>query len=217
MTKGLTLIELLIVIALLGVLSLLTIGMVLNTQLIKGRDAKRKVDLQTYSMNFEEYYDTAGCYPSTLPPCRNALLFGSEIYIQNSPCDPRSQSQYSYINDASYCPNWYAIYTNLENENDVRIEEAGCVTGCGPDCAYNYGVSSPNKTLDRCTPSVTPSPTPIQYVCGPGGGQTGICEAYNDPALSECPKVYPNDPTCNNECSEHENRCKNASGKTTPD
>ena len=105
----------------------------------------------------------------------------------------------------------------------------GCENGCGPNCAYNFGVSSSNVSLDYCEPpitpnptvvppsptSLTPSPTPILYVCGPASGPNpeGQCESYVIPTLSECPKIYPDDSTCQYECYIKANRCKNAKGK----
>lgn len=216
MKKGLTLIELLITISLLAVLLLLFTGLVVGSQLQKGRDAKRKIDFQALNNSLDQYYDSSGCFPEVLTNCRGSLLIGSEVYIQTIPCDPKTQENYTYVSDNTSCSEWFKLYTNLENTKDPRIEEVGCTYGCGPDCAFNYGIASPNTSLDKCTPSVTPSPTPIQFVCAPGGGQSGSCEAYENPGLSECPKIYPDDPTCNNECTEHENKCKNASGKYTP-
>lgn len=66
------------------------------------------------------------------------------------------------------------------------------------------------------TPTITL--TPILYVCSPGSGpqSEGRCEAYDNPYLSQCPKVYPNDPACAYECGIKEYRCKNASGKNKP-
>lgn len=67
--------------------------------------------------------------------------------------------------------------------------------------------------VQMSTSTPIPTPTPALYVCAPGGGQSGSCEVYADPERSECPKVYTNNPTCNNECSDPHNRCKNSSGK----
>lgn len=83
-------------------------------------------------------------------------------------------------------------------------------------------VTPTSITITIIEPSITPSPsttiptiTPkiLLYVCAPGGGQSGSCEVYDNPLGSKCPKVYPNDPTCQNECHIKANRCKNSSGK----
>lgn len=222
---GFTLIEILIVIAILGVLILLSSYLYVPAQLRKARDTARKIDFKAIGNGLNQYYDTKGCFPETLPSCHNPLVLGNSKYISVVPCDPRSKTAYLYLTDGSSCSQWFKLYTNLENLTDRNIDDAGCRSGCGPQCQYNYGISSPNIGLDRCIiqPTIAPTsaepltPTPIQYACSPGGGQTGLCEPYDDPARSQCPKVYPNDPTCaGGECSEHENRCKDSSGKHVP-
>jgi type II secretory pathway pseudopilin PulG len=67
------------------------------------------------------------------------------------------------------------------------------------------------------THSPSPAPVPILYACAPGGGQEGACEQYDDPERSECPKAYPDDPTCQNECAKKVNKCRDASGKHKPE
>lgn len=213
---GLTLIEILIIISLVGVLALLTSSIYIGSNIQKGRDAKRKTDLAILTNTIEEYYSSVGCYPDSLVSCNQKFSYGSDVFMSAMLCDPKTGINYTYVNDNLTCPQLFTIYTNLEYKKDPRIDEVGCTYGCGPDCLYNYGVASPNTTLIKCTPSVTPTPTPVQYVCAPGGGQEGHCEAFEDPALSECPKIYPDDPTCNNECNIPANRCKNSSGKYKP-
>lgn len=141
---------------------------------------------------------------------QDLILDGVEI-IKDIPCDPSLGISYRYVVDESECKNQFEIYTNLEVLSDHSIETVGCLFGCGPDCVYNYGVSSTNIGLDKCI-----DPSAEQYVCAPGGGSLGSCEVYADPAMSLCPKVYLNDPTCQGECSNPSNRCKNASGKLIP-
>lgn len=225
-SRGFTLIEILIVIAILGVLALLVSALYVPTQLRKARDASRKIDFKAIGNGLNQYYDTKGCYPSEFPSCHNPLVLGNSKYVGSMPCDPRLKTAYVYLTDGSSCSQWFKLYTNLENQQDQNIDDAGCRTGCGPQCQYNYGISSPNIGLDTCLPPqptstpippVSPTPTPMQYACSPGGGQEGLCELYDDPGRSQCPKVYPNDPTCSGgECSKNENRCKDSSGKHIP-
>lgn len=223
--RGFTLIEILIVLAIIGVLLLVTSQIYVSHQLKKARDTTRKIDFRTVSNNFEEYYESKGCYPQSLPTCHSQLTLGNLKFVSNMPCDPLLKNAYVYETDGTSCSQWFRLYTNLENNQDKIIDEVGCRNGCGPSCQYNYGVASSNMGLYKCPgiptevptlPPISATPTPIQYVCAPGGGQTGSCEAYDDPARSECPKVYPDDPTCNNECSTPQNRCKDSSGKYKP-
>lgn len=213
--RSFTLIEVLIIIVILGVLSLL-LGLTTVEQLKKARDARRKVDLAIVARSLEQYFDSTTCFPAKLPACGKTLDSSMNTFITNFPCDPLSRGQYRYVSDGSDCSASFQLYTKLERSSDPAIILAGCQYGCGPDCEYNYGVSSTNKPLEYCIPTATPTPTPIQYVCAPGGGQTGSCEAFEVPSLSECPEVYPDDPTCQNECRTPANRCKNSKGKYKP-
>lgn len=223
--RALSLIEVLIVISIIGLLFFLLFPPI-TTQLKKARDARRKLDLDMIAKNLEQDYDSIGFYPEIVPNCNQS---------DSIPCDPKTRTNYTYLSDGNEKSSWFKLYTNLERDLDSSIDLAGCRYGCGPDCQYNYGVSSPNIGLDYCLPEVsptpssiiptstpgqptptrTPTPTPIQYACSPASGPMpeGQCEAYDDPILSECPKVYPNDPTCASECENKDNRCRNARGK----
>lgn len=201
-----TLIELIIFIVLFSLLIFMVLRGI-KVQLQRARDTRRKADVGAMRKVLDEYFDDAGCYPSCPVACDVDLSFGSVTYLSSIPCDPTSGSSYRYVTDDSSCPSQFQLYAKLENAGDSLIDSVGCRGGCGPDCEYNYGVSSPNIGLNSCD---------VVYVCAPGGGSSGSCQVYQSPQMSECPKVYPNDPTCNNECSDPQNRCKNASGKSVP-
>ncbi len=216
---GFTLLEMVIATAILGVLALLITTTVAG-QIKKARDAKRKIDFNSIQKSLEQYYDSAACYPSVLPSCNQRLSLGSTTYLAGVPCDPQSQTPYVYVANAGLCSPWYILYTNLEKTDDISIDLAGCRYGCGPQCQYNFGIASPNTSLERCAgptatpvPTSPPTPTPILYACSPGYNR---CEQYDDPTISLCPKVYPDNPTCSNECIVNANRCKNSAGKHVP-
>ncbi len=226
--KGLSLIEILIVVFIIGILSLFITPPII-TQLKKARDGKRKVDINLIQKGLEEYYDSTNCYPERLPECAKPLIIGVTNILAGIPCDPKNNSFYPYITTGENCSPYFKLYAKLERSEDPNIYMTGCENGCGPNCAYNFGVSSSNVSLDYCEApispsptnppalptSLTPSPTPIQYVCGPAAGPNpeGNCESYVIPTLSECPKIYPNDPTCQYECYIKANRCRNSKGK----
>ncbi len=201
-----TLVELLIVIV---IISFLVLQAWLNVPgiLAKARDAERKSDLDSLSKYLEDYNDSSGGFPSDLPNCGESLTSGSATYISDTPCDPQEKTDYVYMSDST----GFRLYTNLENRQDSSIWKVKCYFGCGPDCRYNYGVSSTNINLENCLPD-----TPL-YACSPGGGHSGTCEAYDDPYLSQCPQVYADDPTCDNQCRDPQRRCRNASGKHVPE
>lgn len=201
---GMTLIELMIAIAILAIVSSASY-IVMQTQRTRAYDGVRKSDLHSIKTSVESYYDKAGEYPGELPNCGEPLMLGNQVVIASTSCDPTTKEKYFYQTDHEN-RQWFRLYTSLGNKQDQSISYVSCQGGCGPECVYNYGVSSPNVGLERCS-----------YVCAPGGGQTGSCERYEDPELSECPVLYEGDPTCDGGCSVPKNRCKNASGKNTPD
>jgi type II secretory pathway pseudopilin PulG len=189
--KGFTLLEFVIIVALLG-LVLSASYIFVPQQLKKSRDARRKSDLENIKGVYEDYYQDKGIYPDSLPSCGESFRIGNEVLLSSVPCDPLTGEDYFYMFCNGEKTNWYKIYTNLEIETDPEIGYINCSSGCGPDCEYNYGVSSANVKLDTCG---------VTYACGPGGGSLGACEIFQNPDMSNCPKVFLDDPTCNNECS----------------
>lgn len=197
---GFTLLELLITLAVVAVLSLFS-TLAVATSLKKARDSKRKSELQRIYTALYDYYSDTNCFPDTLPACHQN--FGS--YLKDFPCDPQG-SAYIYQTENEGCNQRFKILTNLENKQDLSIARVGCKAGCGPDCQYNYGLSSTNIRLNQgCV---------TYYACLPEGS----CAALEDPAKSRCPRFFENDPTCGGAgaCLERKDRCHDASGKNVP-
>ena len=216
-----SLIEILIVVGILGVLAVFStrIGW---TYVLRARDIQRKDDLERLRISVDDAYDTFGFYPPALPECGFPFKEGNLVFAEFTPCDPKTDGSYRYITDGTETSRWYKLYANLEYTQDFAIDYVGCRTGCGPSCQYNYGIASTNIEVMGCSELVptlipSPSPMPILFACAPGGGQEGVCEEFDDPERSECPKAYPDDPTCLNECALKVNKCKNASGKHKPE
>lgn len=129
--KGFTLIELLIVIMILGVLAALITGNFF-TSLKKGRDARRKGDLEQIQRALELYYEDKKTYPP-------ALTFGSvlsdpvsgQIYMQKVPNDPISGKVYEYLSTDGTD---YKLFACLENNLQILpYESTGSTLTCG-DC-----------------------------------------------------------------------------------
>lgn len=201
---GFVFIELAVVLSILAVLAV-SVSVVVPPMIEKAYDARRKDDLHKIKNHMEEYYGYAAAYPAVLPECGKEFLYKDNVLLKEFPCDPVSHQPYYYQlkNDDAQA---YRIYAALTNKQDISISDVGCGGGCGPECAYNYGISSLNTKIVRCS-----------YVCAPGGGQTGVCERYEDPTTSQCPKEYIGDSTCKNECNDPKNRCHDASGKKKSD
>lgn len=201
--RGITLLEVLIVMAILSILA--TGSSIFIPPLVnKAYDARRKADLHTIKVNMDVYYSFAEQYPEELPGCGQPLVYKTQNILNSIPCDPVTKEPYFYQIRRGDLQS-FRVYTLLSNLSDISISDVGCLGGCGPDCFYNYGVSSANIDLVRCS-----------FVCAPGGGREGSCELYQDTELSLCPKAYYTDSVCKNECDDPKNRCENASGKQKP-
>lgn len=149
-SKGFTLIELLVVIIILGVLAALITGNFF-TSLKKGRDAKRKGDLEQTQRALEMYYEDKKAYPITA-----GLTFGSpltdpvsgKIYMQKVPNDPVSGKTYEYV---SATGTDYKLFACLENKQQMLPYISSDYTiSCGTNCNGTpgipcvWGVSSTN-------------------------------------------------------------------------
>jgi len=144
--KGFSLTELMIVVAIIAILLLVAIW-AYRPQLLKGRDVRRKADLNKLEKVFEDYYNDNDCYPET----PDQLV---PDYLSEFPTDPVTRQPYEFSTEDC---DVYRIYAKLEYEQDSAIAEVGCSSGCGPGggtpggtCSYNYGVCSSNAELENC-------------------------------------------------------------------
>lgn len=205
--KGLTIIELLIVIAIIGLLTTF-VAFVAPTQLRKARDARRKADLQKIKIAFYDYFFDTDCFPEELPGCGEDFGSSGQSYLKDFPCDLNDEPYVYAITKkgGGKCSQWFQLFTNLENTPDSIIDKIHCRQGCGPDkndCNYNYGVASTNVQIyQSCS---------FAYVCSPGGA----CESFEDPWRSNCPITF-GDGACEGLCDDPANRCENSSGKQIP-
>lgn len=105
--KGFTLVEILIVIAIIGILIASLIS-VLNpiAQVRKGADAERKSDLRQYTIALENYSNNnSSAYPiHVIAVGATSLCSGSgslDSYMSGCPADKNPNQSYQYISDAS--------------------------------------------------------------------------------------------------------------------
>lgn len=145
MRRGFSLIEILVVVATIGILSLI-LFLSFSGNLGKSRDAKRKSDIAQLQRALQSYESDFQCYPTSVPNCGETTN-GSELegYISSLPCDPKTGQGYAYQSDpdTQSCPRWYKVFANLENTSDPEIDKLGCSGGCGPS-GENYYAGSPN-------------------------------------------------------------------------
>jgi prepilin-type N-terminal cleavage/methylation domain-containing protein len=155
MKRGFTLVELVIVIAILAILIMTMIG-VLNPIALVNRayDAQRKKDLGRLKISFEEYYNDKGCYPpQNLIDSMTCNGGGFSPWMASWPCDPNG-TKYRVIVDTNSCPHWYKMMANLANRTDKEVpkswytwkypETVRLGDGTVKATEANYGLSSAN-------------------------------------------------------------------------
>lgn len=159
---GFTLVELLVVIAVLGIL--VTIGLTSFTSAqARGRDTKRKSDLKQISNALEIYYNDYGTYPGGAAggliegcpydpvakqgtPCpwgTGQFSDGKTVYFQVLPKDPSKGYSYYYRKDSSNLG--FQLFAHLENAQDPDIISTVYSCGSGTNTC-NFAITSPNTT-----------------------------------------------------------------------
>lgn len=156
--KGFTLVELLVVMAIIGILAVVSLANFRTSQ-IKARDAQRKSDLRQIANALEAYMNDHGGYPQAsnekIKACecgsgnqecnwdedigeRELCDANSTVYMSKVPGDPVASPNYCYWSDTSS----FRLYAKLENAKDPEILPVDATKSCGAD--YNLGVSSSN-------------------------------------------------------------------------
>ena len=149
-SKAFTIIEFLVVSAVLGVLLTSALLVINPTQQIqKSRDVTRQNDLQLLSNALDTYYHDNDCFPPDL----NSL---QDTYIKNIPEDPETGGLgYVYQVDSSSCPQWGVLFAKLKNKNANVISCAleKITDNCLPegyDAGYNYCLTLGNIGTLEC-------------------------------------------------------------------
>jgi prepilin-type N-terminal cleavage/methylation domain-containing protein len=127
MKKGFTLVELLTVIAIIGVLASIVVVSTSSAQ-VKSRDAKRKTDINNVAQTLSMYYVQHRSYPLNPTPAQwgwsNYIGNTLSAYMTNWPTDPKKQegtfgNGYVYYSDGTK----YAVDCVLESKggSDITI------------------------------------------------------------------------------------------------
>lgn len=170
-SSGFTLVELLVVMGILAILASLVTGGLRSAQ-VRGRDARRKSDLNQISEALELFFGDHGKYPSdasgqilacpydaltdTGQPCSwgtSDLTDGNTDYFKTLPADPATSRNYYYRLVSGSNGQKLQLYANLENKKDKNCLGGDCVNppalpgsvNCGSD-PCNFSVTSPNTT-----------------------------------------------------------------------
>lgn len=145
--SGFTLVELMVVMVILAIMASIMWSNFSNS-IIKGKDSKRKQDLQSVVKSIEVYYNDMRMYPTPGQinwgqPLVNPSITGV-VYMQKLPSEATaSDNPYCYQSDDG---GYYKIYAKLENTNDTGPGVLSIPVSCGGKSGYNYGISSPNTT-----------------------------------------------------------------------
>ena len=137
MKKGFTLIEILIVLAVIGILASALILRAVSL----GPDAKNKRavnDLRLIKLAIESYVAETGILPSTgdSTALENALVNASKRLIDYIPNDPWGTGKYGYKTDGGTTPEYYCIYSVGKNGTasiSVNSSDKGTVSGGDTD------------------------------------------------------------------------------------
>lgn len=129
-SRGFTLVELLVVVAIIGILSAIVLASMSGAR-SKGRDAKRISDIKNLQLALQLYYDgNNSTYPSGDGSVSSTLTGLAPSYLSVLPTDPLSSATYSYgyIGLPSGCTiacNDYAVGAQLENTNSTLDSYTG--------------------------------------------------------------------------------------------
>lgn len=146
MRAGFSLIEVIVVTAILGILSILGISNFTAT-IERSRDARRKADLSTIQKGLESYYGDNSVYPATITTA-DLCASTTTCYLKTVPTDPSGGSNvYYYVRgNTGGTSQSYQLYSTLERTDDTGtgVNQGGYAGTCGGTC--KYGVSSSNVT-----------------------------------------------------------------------
>lgn len=144
---GFTLVELVVSMAIIAILASALWGNFFSS-LNKGRDSRRKQDLEGIVKAVELYYNDNKNYPQpTQIVWGSAFTHSSNtsvIYMQKVPNDPSSPTN-SYCYAADAAGSYYKLYAKLENKDDPKVIPTIACPPAG-STYYNYGISSSNTT-----------------------------------------------------------------------
>jgi prepilin-type N-terminal cleavage/methylation domain-containing protein len=141
--QGFTLIEILVVIAIIGILaSVALVG--LGPVQKKGRDARRISDLRQIQTALELYFTKNGSYPPSGFSNMEEALTGGSIGIKSIPHDPKAGQDYEYGSTNDNNSPSYTLGAHLEDENNPVLKDSAASAdgvSCAPDEPATYCVS----------------------------------------------------------------------------
>lgn len=161
-SAGFTLVEILVVMAIIGILATIGTSSFLTSRL-RGRDAERKSSLGQVQRAVEAYYNDYNRYPADgeFDWGEPFVDDNDTVYMATVPADPREPDQV-YFYEVSTDGQKYRLYARLENTLDLSTDlnddgtsgdsydgshGDGTPKTCGSGIYCNYGVSSSSTNM----------------------------------------------------------------------
>jgi len=150
--RGFTLIEILVVVAIIGILSsVILVG--LNTARKQGRDTRRIADLRQVQNALELYFQKNGQYPggntiNSWSALQTALTTGSNAPggITNIPDDPLGTTHYVYCYQSSGYTS-YILEATLEDPNNAALKNDLNTLPSGYTCTALINCNDPQYCI----------------------------------------------------------------------
>lgn len=202
--KGLTLIELIVVITMLGILlGISVVSLNPRQQLNKVDDAARRRDIQQIKTGLDTYYNDHNCYPTTLP-FGSSWIENSTTYMRKVPQDIScvgNKNCYVYKYEGS-CPQWSVVFTKLAITPTTSQCSLAALSACVPT-DYNISwacVVSGNVDTSGCAHLAASSLSSGSDGVGSGGSGSGSPSVPTPtPTQASCSKDY----VCSNGSCNH--------------
>jgi len=146
MKRGFTLIELMIVIAVIAILVGIALPQFRGMQ-EEGLIAQAKAELMTLKTAVESYYVHTGAYPADSATWQSALISASPIIVRAALTDPFSSASAQYQLVYSTSGEYYAIYSvgTSGSATVTAVSATGAVTEDASTCIY---VSNGEEDID---------------------------------------------------------------------
>lgn len=137
--KGFTLIEILIVVAIIGILASIVLVNVRGFR-AKGQDARRIADIRTIQNGLELYYSSEGKYPTVTVFCADPIdMKFADVGVNVLPKDPTLDTCYLYGTDTTGTPpdQSYVLGAVLSDEGHQSLKndiDGPPIDNFGVDC-----------------------------------------------------------------------------------